>query len=182
MGTRLNQPRVVVQAMSKRCEKEWWLLDEREGMSHKAWMHNTWGGRVGRLSQNWNGGCWREQWGAKNDEMRVEDKDTWGILKTVGNMCKSQSVRNRAQVTCFMLNGWATVTTSKAILRISISRIIRTLLSSAFTPQQPQVSRMSKVHSPPETFREEIWSCQRNRYSASPTMHLNPRLISVDTC
>ena len=113
MGMRLNQPRVVVQAMLKRCKKEWWLLNEREGMSHEAWMHNTWGGWVGRLSQNWNVGCWREQWqnwGVKNDEMRMEDKDTWGILKTVGNMCKSRLVWNREKVMCFMLNGWATVT------------------------------------------------------------------------
>ena len=53
---RLSRPRVLVQAVSKSSEKGQLLWDEREGMSHEAWMCNAWSGRAERLSQNQNGG------------------------------------------------------------------------------------------------------------------------------
>ena len=42
--------------MSKNNEKGRWLWDERERMSHEAWMCDAWSGQAGRLSCNWNGG------------------------------------------------------------------------------------------------------------------------------
>ena len=71
---------------------------------------------------------------------------------------------------------------SKAISRISVSRMTRTLLSSPFIPQQP-----ARVHSPPETFREGTLSCPRNRYFPCPQVDLHhscavPWKLQSETC